>query len=97
MEFKNQGIKCKTFWGAQTVIKKTEAKIKGAKSNKERQYFAQDILLETESLFSCPNYNAGNSDCISCRSISRSYIKEYEYLAKHERRKLLLRNRRFYV
>ena len=87
MEFENQGIKCNIFWNAQAVIKKAEAKMKEVKAIKERQYYAQDILLELESLLLCSNYNAGNLDCVSCHSILRRYIKEYKYLVKEEAKK----------
>ncbi len=82
MEFEYQGIKCNKFWNSIEVIKKIEVKIKDAKSTKEGQYYAQDILLEVESLFSCSDYNAGNLDCLSCHSISQRYIQENKYLAK---------------
>ncbi len=85
MESENQGIKCKTFWDTEAVIRKVEPKIEEARSNKERRYYAQDILVEMESLLSCPNYNTGDPDCISCRSISRRYFEQYEYLAKDKR------------
>lgn len=95
MEFENQDIKCSIFWDAEAVIKKTDAKIKEARSTKERQYYAQDILLEAKSLLSCSNYNDGNPDCVSCHSISRRYIQEHEYLAKNGRRQdILLVNRK---
>lgn len=84
MESENQGIKCKTFCDAQVVIKKAEDKLKVAKSNKERQYYAQDILVEVETLLLCTSFNAGNPDCISCHSILRRYIKEYKYLAREK-------------
>ena len=86
MELENQGIKCNTFWDAEAVIKKTEDKIKVAKNNKERRYYAQDILVEVEVLLLCADFNAGNPDCMSCHSILRRYIKEYKYMAEDERR-----------
>lgn len=85
MKFGNQGIKCKTFWDAEKVVNKAETKIKIAKSNKERRYYAQDILLEVDDLLLCTDFIGGNSDCMSCYSILRRYIKEYEYLANHKR------------
>ncbi len=81
----HQGIKCRTFWDAEKVINKAETKIKVAKSNKERRYYAQDILIEIETLLLCANFNDGNPDCVSCYSILRRYIKEYENLANHKR------------
>lgn len=89
MEFQNQDIKCNIFWNAQAVIKKAEAKMKEVKAIKERQYYVQDILVEIGSLLLCANYNAGDTDCISCHSILRRYIKEYKYLAKVERKEAL--------
>lgn len=78
----NKGIKCNIFWDTKAVIEKTEAMVKKAKSSKERQYYAQDILLEAETLLSCSDYNTGNPDCVSCHSISRRYIQECKHLAK---------------
>ena len=86
MEFQNHGIKCKTFWDAQAVIKNAGDKIKVAKSNKERRYYGQDILLEAETLLLCVDCNAGSPDCLSCHSVLRRYIKEYKYLAEDERK-----------
>jgi len=85
MELENQGIKCKTFWDIKEVIKNTAAKMKVAKSNREKKYYAQDILIEVESLLLCVDFIGGNSDCTSCHSISGRYIREYKYLAKEER------------
>lgn len=87
MEFENQGIECKKFWDTKEVIKKAEDKMKTAKANKEKRYYAQDILQEAESLLLCSNFNSGNPDCVSCHSILRRYIKEYKYLAKEEAKK----------
>jgi len=62
--FRNHNIECNIFWDVERVIKKAEIKIKELRSTAERQYYAQDILLEAETLFLCPNYNARSSDCI---------------------------------
>ena len=78
MESEPQSIKCKKFCDAEAVIKRAEAKMKLVKSNKERQYYAQDTSLEAETLLSCANFNTGNPDCKSCHSILRNCIKEYE-------------------
>ena len=78
MESEPQGIKCRKFCDAEAVIKKAEAKMKLVKSNKERQYYAQDISLEAETLLLCANFNTTNPDCKSCHSILRNYIKEYK-------------------
>lgn len=78
MELENQGIKCNNFWDTQAVIKKIEVKVREAWSIKERKYYAQDIVLEAETLLSCLNYNPRNPECLSCHSISRRLIQEYE-------------------
>lgn len=84
MEFENQNIKCSIFLDTDVVIRKTVAKINEAQNIKEKQYYAQDILLEVESLLSCSNYKSRNPDCVSCHSISQRYIQEYKHLAKDE-------------
>jgi len=82
MEFENQDIRCSIFLDTDAVIRKTVAKINEAQNLKEKQYYAQDILLEAETLLSCPSYKAENPDCPSCNSILRRYIKEYKHLDK---------------
>jgi len=84
MEFENQSIKCSIFLETEAVIRKTVAKIEQTENVKERQYYAQDILLETESLLSCSNYKNRNPDCVRCHSTSQRYIQEYKHLAKDE-------------
>ncbi|NQS89719.1 hypothetical protein HQ584_08030 [Patescibacteria group bacterium] len=64
------------------MIRKTVIKIKEAKNNRERQYYAEDILQEAIGLLSCPNCSTRNPVCLNCRSISHGYIKEYKHLAK---------------
>ena len=86
MGFENQGIKCSIFWDAEAVIEKADAKIKEARSIKERKYYAQDILLEVQNLLMCSNYNAGDPECLSCHTISHRHIQEYEYLAKSQKK-----------
>ncbi len=81
MEFENQAIKCNIFWDAEVLIRKTETKIAEAKNIKERQYYAEDILLEAEALLSCSNYNAANLECLYCHAIIRRYLQKYENLA----------------
>jgi len=81
MDPRDQDIKCSIFCDVAAVIKKTAAKVKETRISKEKQYYAQDILLEAKALFSCSNHYFANSDCVNCRSISRQYIREYEYLA----------------
>lgn len=81
MEIEKQYIKCGKFQDTEVVIKKAEDKIKEIKSIKERQYYAQDILLEAKALISCSNYNSNAGDCLNCRLILLRYIQEYKYLA----------------
>ena len=92
MELKNHNIKCNTFWDVERVIKKAETKIKEPRSAVEKQYYAQDILLESETLSSCPDYDAKNSDCVACRSFAHRYNQEYKYLTKIERKKVVKRH-----
>ncbi len=75
MEFEKQGVKCKMFWDVQAMIKNAEAKMKVAQSNLERRYYAQDILLEVETLSSCANFNSAGPECISCHAVLRNYSK----------------------
>ena len=91
MEFENHNIECNTFWDVERVIKKAETKIKEPRSTAEKLYYAQDILLETETLLSCPDYNTKNSDCIACSSFAHRYNQEYKYLTKAERKKVAKR------
>ena len=85
MESEYQNVKCDIFRDAEAIIKKTDAKIKETRDNKERQYYAQDILLEAETLLSCSNYNAQNPDCTNCHSILLKFIQEYEHLANDKK------------
>ena len=63
MEIEKQYIKCGKFQDTEVVIKRAEDKIKETRSIKERQYYAQDILLEAKALISCSNYNSNTEDC----------------------------------
>ncbi len=74
-------IKCSTFQECEAIIKKSEDKIKETRSVKERQYYAQDILLEAETLMPCSNYNSNTEDCLNCHLILLRYIQEYKHLA----------------
>lgn len=94
MEFDNQGIKCITFQDTEAIIKKAEAKIEEAGSVKERQYYAQDILLEVESLLSCSSYNSKNQDCLNCHLVLLNYIREYKHLAEDKTNKPEVKLRR---
>jgi len=75
MELENHNIRCNTFGDVEKVIKKAEAKIKEPKSTSEKRYYAQDILLEAETLLSCPDYKARNSGCVNCRFFAHRYIR----------------------
>ena len=81
MEFEKQYIKCNKFQDTEVVIKRAEDKIKETRSIKERQYYAQDILLEAKALISCSNYNSNTEDCLNCHLILLRYIQEYKHLA----------------
>ncbi len=81
MEFEEQYIKCSKFQDTEAVIKKAEDKIKETKSIKERQYYAQDILLEAKALISCSNYDSNTGDCLNCHLILLRYIQQYKHLA----------------
>ena len=68
---------CPTFLDSNKIINSVVSKF--LKANfKERQYFAQDILLEARVLLFCKNYNSINNDCLNCHSIARHYIQEYK-------------------
>jgi len=98
MESKNQDIRCNTFWDTETVVKKAERGVKGSKSSREREYYAQDILLEAEALVSCADYKAGNPDCVRCRAISCKYTDEYKHLSTNKKEENLpIKKRSFYV
>ena len=84
MELEKQYIKCSKFQDTETVSKKAEDKIKETIGVKERQYYAQDILLEAKALISCPNYNSKKQDCLNCHLFLLKYIQEYKNLAKDE-------------
>jgi len=82
MDVDGQEIKCDTFREARAVIKRTAARIKGARNAKERQYYAQDLVLEARILSPCPKFVVDNPDCMECYAFSQKCIQEYEYLAK---------------
>ncbi|MEW6087315.1 MAG: hypothetical protein AB1498_03355 [bacterium] len=71
---------CRIFSGTDSILKKLVEAYNGAKGVKEKQYCAEDILVEVETLLLCPNYNNENSDCLKCHSMSRNYIQKYECL-----------------
>jgi hypothetical protein len=63
------------------VIKNIILKFKNANS-KEKQDFAQDILVEANTLLLCASYNSKNQDCLDCHSISRKHLQEYGQFSK---------------
>jgi hypothetical protein len=82
MEFVGLDISCNFFQDAIINIKNAELRIELTRNFKERQYFAQDILLKAEDLLSCQNHNSENPDCSVCHSISRKYMLRYKNLVK---------------
>jgi|GEM_PF-1832871 len=76
MKFEGRDINCNIFWDAGVVIKRADSRMKEARSTKEKQYYAQDILSEVETLLSCLYYNFQNADCLSCYSVSYRYIQK---------------------
>ena len=85
MELEKQYINCNKFQDAEAVIKKSEDKMKETISIKEKQYYAQDILLETRALISCSNYKSSTEDCLSCQHVLNNYIQEYKNLSRVKR------------
>ena len=82
MEESNQNnIKCPVFRESNGIIKNII--LKREKVNpREKQDYAQDILVEANTLLLCSNYNSKNPDCSNCHTISRKYLQEYGQLAK---------------
>ena len=74
-------IKCPIFCESDEIIKNIILKLEKANSQ-EKQDFAQDILVEANTLLLCSNYNSKNPDCSNCHSISCKYLQEYGYLPK---------------
>jgi len=82
MEESNQNnIKCPVFRESDGIIKNIILKL-GKVNFREKQDYAQDILVETNTLLLCSNYNSKNPDCSNCHAISRKYLQEYGHLAK---------------
>lgn len=75
-EFVQDNIKCSVFYESNEIIKSIILKFEKA-NFKERQDYAQDVLLEANSLLLCLNYNSQDSDCLNCHSVSRGYLQEY--------------------
>ena len=74
-------IKCYIFLETETVIKNIISKFYKA-GLKERQDYTQDILVETNTLLLCSNYNSRNPDCSNCHSISHNHLQKYGHLSK---------------
>lgn len=83
-ELENIVINCSKFSDTEAIIKKTEAKIRQISNSKEKQYYAQDILLEAKALLSCLNYDSKNLVCQKCNLVANGYIQEYKYLDNEE-------------
>ncbi len=80
-EFIQNNIKCPIFREADAIIKNIILKLEELNS-KEKQDYAQDILVEANALLLCSNYNSKNPDCSNCYSISCKYLQEYGHLPK---------------
>ena len=74
-------IACPIFCESDGIIKNIILKLEQVNS-KEKQDYAQDILVEANTLLLCSNYNSKNPDCPNCHTISRKYLQEYDHLAK---------------
>jgi len=76
-------IKCHIFLETEAAIKNIVTKFYKANLKEERNY-AQDILVEANTLLLCSNYNSKNPDCSNCHSILRKYLQDYGHLSKAE-------------
>jgi len=74
-------IECFIFCESDKIIKNIILKVEKANS-KEKQDYAQDILVEANTLLLCSNYNSKNPDCSNCHSFSRGYLQEYGHFPK---------------
>ena len=74
-------IKCPVFRESDGIIKNIILKLEKV-SPREKQDYAQDILVEANTLLLCSNYNSKNADCSNCHAISRKYLQEYGHLPK---------------
>ncbi|MFZ2357414.1 MAG: hypothetical protein WAW67_06320 [Candidatus Omnitrophota bacterium] len=74
-------IKCPVFRESDEIIKNIILKLEKVNS-REKQDYAQDILVEANTLLLCSDYNSKNPDCSNCHSISHRYLQEYGHLAK---------------
>ncbi|MFH1519635.1 MAG: hypothetical protein ABIE75_03585 [Candidatus Omnitrophota bacterium] len=90
MEFPDQKVKCTIFLEAQAVIRRTELKTREPRSFKEKQYYAQDILLEFRALLPCFRYDVNNLDCLNCHSLSVKYMQKYSHLAAAKTKEVVI-------
>ena len=74
-------IACPIFCESDGIIKNIILKLEQVNS-KEKQDYAQDILVEANTLLLCSNYNSKNPDCSNCHTILRKYLQEYGHLPK---------------
>lgn len=74
-------IKCPVFRESDEIIKNIILKLEKV-NPREKQDYAQDILVEANTLLLCSDYNSKNPDCSNCHSISRKYLQEYGHLSK---------------
>jgi len=74
-------IECLIFRESDEIIKNIILKLEKS-SSQEKPDYAQDILLEANTLLLCSNYNSKNPDCLNCHSISCKYLQEYGHLPK---------------
>jgi len=74
-------IACPIFCESDGIIKNIILKLEKA-ILREKQDYAQDILVEANTLLLCSNYNSKNPDCPNCHAISRKYLQEYGHLPR---------------
>ncbi|MFA4889619.1 MAG: hypothetical protein WC628_08630 [Candidatus Omnitrophota bacterium] len=74
-------IKCPIFRESDGIIKNIILKVEKANS-KEKQDYAQDILVEANTVLLCSDYNSKNPDCSNCHTISRKYLQEFGQFSK---------------
>ncbi len=74
-------IKCPIFCESDEIIKNIILKLEKVNA-REKQDYAQDILVEANTSLLCSNYDSKNPDCSNCHTISRKYLQEYGHLAE---------------
>ncbi|MFH1691801.1 MAG: hypothetical protein ABIC68_04445 [Candidatus Omnitrophota bacterium] len=72
----SNGVKCLIFCESDKITKNIILKLDKVNS-RERQDYAQDILVEANTLLLCSDYNSKNPECLDCHFISRKYLQEY--------------------